>query len=96
VPLTYSAVHSLVGRLRARSGVVFEPHFFRHTYATNLLRRGTPAEVVAKLLGHASVATTTGIYGHLSPDDLREALVAVGVLPPLGDDRRAVGQAPRW
>lgn len=96
VPLTYSALNSLVRRLRARSGVMFEPHFFRHTYATNLLRRGTPAEVVAKLLGHASVATTTGIYGHLSPDDLREALVAVGVLPPLGDDRRAVGQAPRW
>ena len=39
-PLAYPAVYDLVGRLRRRTGVVFGPHHFRHTYATWLLRRG--------------------------------------------------------
>jgi len=39
-PLTYPAVYDLVGRLRRRTGVDFSPHWFRHTYATWLLRRG--------------------------------------------------------
>jgi integrase len=79
-PLTYSAVHSLVRRLRRASGVAFHPHAFRHTYATRLLRTGTPVEVVQKLMGHASATTTVDIYGHLSPDDTRRALVAAGFL----------------
>ena len=39
-PLTYPAVYDLVGRLRRRTGIDFGPHWFRHTYATWLLRRG--------------------------------------------------------
>jgi integrase/recombinase XerD len=79
-PLTYSAVHSLVRRLRRDSGVAFHPHAFRHTYATKLLRAGTPVEVVQKLMGHTSATTTVDIYGHLSPEDTRRALVAAGFL----------------
>jgi site-specific recombinase XerD len=40
------------------TGVAFDPHWLRHTYATGLLRAGTPLEVVSKLLGHASVTNT--------------------------------------
>lgn len=80
-PLTYATVHRLVGRLAARSGVDFEPHWLRHTYATDLLRRGTPVEVVRELLGHASVATTIDTYAHLDVEDARRALVDAGVLP---------------
>jgi len=42
-----------------------EAHWFRHGYATGLLRAGTPVEVVSKLLGHASVTTTSQTYAHL-------------------------------
>jgi len=73
-PWRYWNVTDLVGRLRARSGVEFTVHMLRHTYATDLLRRGVPAEVVQKLLGHASVTTTTGTYAHLEVEDLRRAL----------------------
>lgn len=82
-PLTYSTVYGLVRRLRASTGVAFGPHSLRHTYATTLLRKGTPVEVVSKLLGHASIATTVDTYGHLTPDDTRRALVRAGVLPDL-------------
>ena len=62
-PLTYPAVYDLVGRLRRRTGVVFGPHHFRHTYATWLLRRGAGMESVKELLGHASITTTIDTYG---------------------------------
>ena len=56
--LSYPAVYDLVLRLRRRTGIDFDPHWMRHTAATRLLRDGVPVEVVAELLGHASVATT--------------------------------------
>ncbi len=31
-PLTYAAVYDLVGRLRRRTGIDFDPHWCRHTY----------------------------------------------------------------
>ena len=77
--MTYSSVYTLVRRLRSRTGVDFGPHMFRHTYASDLLRRGTPVEVVRDLLGHASIATTVDTYGHLTVQDSRRALVAAGV-----------------
>ena len=83
-PLSYGTVYDLVVRLRRRTGVAFEPHMLRHTYATGLLRRGTPVEVVSKLLGHASIATTVDTYGHLTVGDARQALVDAGHLPAQG------------
>jgi integrase/recombinase XerD len=79
-PWRYWNVTDLVSRLRARSGVEFTVHMLRHTYATDLLRRGVPAEVVQKLLGHASVTTTTGTYAHLEVEDLRRVLRDKGCL----------------
>ncbi|MFD5433203.1 tyrosine-type recombinase/integrase [Kitasatospora sp. NPDC127067] len=61
-PLTYSAAYDLVERLRRRCGIDFEPHQFRHTYATWLLRKGAGMESVKELLGHASITTTMDTY----------------------------------
>lgn len=77
-PLSYAAVYELVKRLRRRTGVDFDPHWYRHTYATALLRAGTPVEVVSKLLGHASVTTTLGVYGHIGVEDARKVLEKAG------------------
>jgi len=79
-PLTYPAVYDLVRRLRSRTGIDFDPHWLRHTYATGLLRSGVPVEVVSSLLGHASVATTSATYAHLTVADTRAALTRAGVL----------------
>jgi integrase/recombinase XerD len=77
-PLTYAAVYDLVKRLRRRTGIDFDPHWYRHTYATGLLHKGTPVEVVSKLLGHASVTTTLEVYGHLGVEDARVVLEKAG------------------
>jgi integrase len=79
-PWSYRSVYELVCRLRARTGIVFGPHTFRHTYATELLRRRVPTEIVQKLLGHASIATTIDTYAHLKIEDARRALAQAGWL----------------
>lgn len=76
--MSYGSVHDLVQRLRQKTGVAFTPHQFRHTYATDLLRRKTPVEVVANLLGHASIATTVDTYGHLTFEDARRVMDEAG------------------
>jgi len=77
-PLTYAAVYDLVLRLRRRTGIDFEPHQYRHTYATWLLRKGAGMESVKELLGHASITTTIDTYGHLTVEDARNTLEAAG------------------
>ena len=42
-------------------------HDLRHTHASLLLLDGVPIHVVSRRLGHASIATTIRIYGHLLP-----------------------------
>jgi integrase/recombinase XerD len=79
-PLTYAATYDLVKRLRRRTGIEFDPHWWRHSYATRLLRAGTPVEVVSKLLGHVCITTTIDTYGHLTAEDARQALQAAGFL----------------
>lgn len=79
-PMTYASVDRLTRRLRARTGIEFTPHQFRHSYATDLLRRGVAVEVVQHLLGHASISTTIDTYSHLGIEDARRALVTAGVL----------------
>jgi integrase len=41
-------------------------HDLRHTCATHLIEDGVSVYAVSHLLGHASVAVTQGIYGHLT------------------------------
>jgi integrase/recombinase XerD len=80
-PMSYPSVDRLVQRLRTRTGIEFTPHQFRHSYATDLLRRGVAVEVVQHLLGHASITTTVDTYSHLGMEDARRALVAAGASP---------------
>lgn len=48
------------------------PHTFRHTFATIMLQEGCNIKSVQELLGHASLSTT-GIYTHLTSEELRRA-----------------------
>ncbi len=81
--MSYANVNEIVCRTRARVGFHFTPHMFRHTYATLARRGGVPIEIVSKLLTHSSIQTTSEIYLHSSPEDLRAELERAGVMAKL-------------
>jgi len=56
-------------------------HDLRHSVATLLLGERVEAHRVQRLLRHRDVKKTTGTYGHLVVEDLREA---INLLPPSG------------
>jgi integrase len=73
-PMTYAAVQEVVGRIRARTGVDFTLHLLRHTHAIEL--KVVDIDVIQRLLGHASAAST-GVYLHAADEDKRRAVEAV-------------------
>ncbi|MFH1198522.1 MAG: tyrosine-type recombinase/integrase [bacterium] len=46
-------------------------HKWRHTFATQLVRRGVPIEALQKLLGHSSIKETL-VYAHVRSEELHE------------------------
>jgi integrase/recombinase XerD len=75
-PMTYASVMSLVKRLRKKTGIItFTPHMLRHSRATTWIRDDKlPLPTVSRLLTHSNIQTTSDIYLHLTPQDLKEAL----------------------
>jgi integrase len=55
-------------------------HDLRHTHATHLLAAGTNVRVTSERLGHASVAFTLDVYGHVLPGQQAAAAAAVAAL----------------
>ena len=51
----------------------WHPHELRHSGASLMLAQGTPLHVVSEVLGHASIAITKDVYGHLVEGDKRAA-----------------------
>lgn len=61
-------------RLSQRLGIPFSVHSFRHTYITNLINSGFPAEVVKEFAGHSHVKTTIDIYYRFSHEGTRRMI----------------------
>jgi len=55
-------------------------HGLRHTHATHLLAMGKNPRMVSERLGHADVAFTLQVYGHVLPGHQREAAQAAAAL----------------
>ena len=69
------ACFDIVARHAQTAGLAghHHPHRLRHSYATDLLRRGASLEEVRRLLGHAAI-TTTVRYLHLTDRDTRTCI----------------------
>ena len=68
---------------RAHGGLRF--HHLRHSYATWLISRGVPVNIVQKVMGHERPATTLRIYTHVEQDygDAVRAAFGAGADDPL-------------
>ena len=80
-PLSTRSLQRLVDTLAHSAGIAkaISPHCLRHTYATHVLKKGGNLVGLAKLLGHASVATTQRYADHLELSELRELVPSLGL-----------------
>lgn len=62
------------------------PHCLRHSYAVELLKKGTPLKTIGDILGHRT-AESTSMYLRLATGDLREVALAIP-----GRNKRKEGQ----
>jgi site-specific recombinase XerD len=74
-PMRPDAVGELFAAASRRAGMdhPVRPHQLRHAYASNIADAGNGIEVVADLLGHASVSSSQ-VYMHPDPARLRAAV----------------------
>lgn len=62
--------------IKKKTGVDFHSHRLRHTFATSILNKGAPIEVVQKALGHSNISTTR-IYAETLPETLEKFTVSI-------------------
>ena len=58
----------------------FTPYIFRHTYCTDLQRKGIDIRTARDLMGHASIKTTANIYTHTDEDLMEIAAKKIGAM----------------
>ena len=74
-PMRPDAIGELLAAASRRAGLVraIRPHQLRHAFASNAADAGCGIDVVADLLGHASVSSSQ-VYLHPDPGRLRAAV----------------------
>jgi len=72
-PITPRAVQMMVKKRALTAGIEkrVSPHVFRHSLATDMLKRGVDIAFVSKFLGHRSLDNTM-IYSHIVSPQLKE------------------------
>jgi integrase len=76
-PIAESTLQGMLAMLGRKAGLDkrIHPHLFRHSLATNLLRRNVNPVQVRDILGHTSLAMIDRVYSHLVASDAHQALM---------------------
>ena len=70
------AINRILTRItkEAKLSQKLKPHACRHTFCTNLIRKGVPITTVSKLVGHSSLETTMRAYIFCSREEKINAI----------------------
>lgn len=70
--ITPRSIQRMIKKYALKAGIasVVTPHVLRHSFATNILKKGGDIRSVQELLGHSNISTTQ-IYTHLTNNDLK-------------------------
>jgi integrase len=92
-PISRSHYRAAFRRACVKAGVpLCRPHDLRHTCASWLVQAGVSIEEIARILGHASSATTRR-YAHLAPEAYQTVLAALNHGQPVGSRTANRGEA---
>lgn len=74
--LTRVMIFTIIKTLAESAGIKknVSPHTFRHSFASELVKRGADLRAVQDMLGHESILTTE-IYTHLDKEFIKENLI---------------------
>ena len=73
--MTPAGLRSLFRHHRQTTGVAkANPHRFRHTFATDMIRAGISLPALMHLMGHAQIQTTM-VYVRITPQDVYQQYV---------------------
>jgi site-specific recombinase XerD len=70
--LSKAGIECIVRKVGERAGIHAHPHKFRHTLATNMVKRNAPVQIVQKVLGHENLNTSM-IYITVDDNDVESA-----------------------
>ena len=75
-PITGDTFRKIVARAGevAKLGLSVHPHMLRHWFATDMVRRNVPANVIMKQMRHKTINTTMQIYAQVHNNDFVDAL----------------------
>jgi len=71
-PVSDRYVRNMLKRIRTKAGLEkrVHPHGLRHTHAAELVREGTPVNVIRDQLGHSSLAVTDRYLRNVAPAEV--------------------------
>lgn len=84
-PMSYRALHQLVGRLGVRAGISHpvHPHLLRHAFGERVANFTGDIRIAQAALGHADITATQVYTGAPSLDQLAEAFRGFGYRAPV-------------
>ena len=69
------------------------PHVARHTYCTNMVKRGVSVKTLQYLMGHSDIATTINIYTHVKLEDAKNELERLKITEMIKQEMNVVDMA---
>ena len=72
--LNPKAISRYTSKMAQQLNIPFKFHDFRHTHATLLLESGVNIKIIQERLGHSNIATTLGIYSHVTKAGEEDAI----------------------